>query len=309
MLVGPRLDGPAWAMLVVLSLLWGSSFIFIEVALEGLPVLTLVGSRVVLATITLWAAVALLKVPVSHTWAIWGAFAVMGLTNNAIPFSLIAWGQMEITAGLAAVLNATTPLFTGLLAGIFLSDERLTGEKLTGLLLGLVGVAVMMGLRSLSSLGTDLAHQCAVLGAALSYGVSVVFGRRFARFGVRPIVIAAGQTTMSSLYLVPMAFLVDGAPDLAALGTTVITATLALAIVSTGLAYVLYFAILSRAGATNATLVTVLAPVVAIGFGVLLLGEAVSAGQFVGLGLIAAGLAVLDGRLWRLRHKGDAAPR
>lgn len=302
----PKMDAAAWGMLVLLAVLWGGSFIFVEVILTELPVFTLVALRVAIAAVILWVVVAASGTPIPRAASIWGAFLVMGIVNNAVPFSLIVWGQTEITAGLAAILNATTPLFTGLLAGVFLSDERLTAAKVAGLLLGPGGVAVMIGPDAVSSLGAHIVAELAVLCAALSYACAAVFGRRFRRLGVSPLALSAGQASGSSLVLVPLAFLIDAPLSLPAPSTGVVLAVLGNAVLSTALAYILYFAILARAGATNAALVTVLVPVVAVLAGVGLLGETVTAGQVGGMLLIVAGLTVIDGRMWRRHDRGVA---
>ena len=294
----PRMDGPAWVMLLLLSLLWGGSFVLTEVILEGLPVVTMVALRVLLATLTLWTAVAILRVPPPTSRAAWSALVVMGLFNNVVPFLLIAWGQTAITGGLAAVLNATTPIFTGVAAGIFLADERLTGAKVIGLLLGLVGVAVVIGPDAFH-LGADVWAELAILGAACAYAGTAVFARRFATLGLRPLLIAAGQTTISSLVLVPLAFVVDRPLSLPVPGIEVWLCVVALGCLSTALAYIFFFAILARAGATNVVLVTVLIPVVAVLVGAVTLGEPVGVGQIAGMALIFTGLTVIDGRLWR----------
>ena len=302
-----RLDGPAFAMVLALAALWGGAFVLNEIILTALPVFTMVALRVSLAALTLWAIIIVIGRPVPRTVGIWLAFAVMGFFNNAVPFSLIVWGQSEITAGLAAILNATTPLFTGLLAGLVLADERLSASRLTGLAVGLVGVAVMIGPDALSAFGTDIAAQLAILGAALSYAVSAVFARRFQRFGLAPIVVAAGQTTMSSMILLPAAIVLERPFELAMPSPMVWTCLVALACLATAIAYILYFAIIARAGATNAALVTVLVPVFAILIGMALLGETITMAELAGMALIAGGLAIVDGRV--LRAKWGATAR
>lgn len=294
-----RMDGLAWLFLVVLAALWGSTFVFVEVMLTALPVLTLVALRVVIAAATLWAvALAIGAAPPPRRDA-WAAFAVMGVCNNALPFSLIVWGQTAITAGLASVLVAVTPLFAALLAGVFLGDEALTRRKLVGILFGLAGVAVMIGPDALGAAANSVWGQAAVLGAALSYAFSAVFARRFKRMGLRPVSIAVGQTTTSSLILAPAALLIDHPFSLPmpSLGIWIVTVTNA--ILATGFAYIFYFALIARAGATNTALVTVLVPVVAVLVGIAVLGESVTSGQLAGMALIFAGLAVTDGRLLR----------
>lgn len=294
----PRLDALAWAALLGLALLWGASFPLIEVLLVELPVLTIVALRVFVAALFLWGVLIATGGMPPFTRRMWSVFAVIGLTNNLIPFLLIVAGQTEITASLAAILNATTPLFTALLAALVLSDEKLTLQKAAGLACGVVGVAIMLGPTAFAGTGS-LWGPLAILGAAISYAVSAVFVRRVKITGVRPTAIAAGQTTMSSLYLVPMALLVDGPGAMAGVSAPIWLAVLVNGTLLTGFAYILYFTLLRRAGATNTTLVTVLIPVVAVLIGVGLLGEALSLAQAVGMVFIAAGLAVLDGRLLR----------
>ena len=294
-----RMDGVAWIMLVGLALVWGFSFPFAQIALTELPVLTVVALRVGLATVTLWGAVLVMGLPVPRSPAVWASLAVMGVTNNVIPFSLIVWGQTAITSGLAAVLNGTTPLFAGVIAGLMLPDERLTARRVAGILFGVLGVAVIVGPGVLGDLGRALWAQLAVLGAAISYACSSVFARGMGRFSLNPVVLSAGQTLFSALILVPAALLVDDPLSLAMPSAGVWLAVLGYAVPGTALAYILYFAIIGRAGATNATLVTVLIPVVAVLSGALLLGEAVTLRQLAGMGLIVLGLSVIDGRVWR----------
>lgn len=298
-MITTRMDAATWGMLVALAVLWGGSFIFVEVILVEVPVLTLVALRVGIASVILWAVVAASGKALPRSAGVWAAFLVMGIFNNAVPFSLIVWGQTEITAGLAAILNATTPLFAGLIAGVFLADERLSAAKVAGLLLGIAGVAVMIGPDAVASLGAHIVAELAVLGAALSYASAAVFGRRFHRLGISPLVLSAGQASASALVLVPLALLFDAPLSMPMPSAGVVLAILGNAVLSTALAYILYFAVLARAGATNAALVTVLVPVVAVLAGVLLLEEQVTAGQIGGMVLIIAGLAVIDGRLWR----------
>ncbi|MEM8853431.1 MAG: DMT family transporter [Pseudomonadota bacterium] len=301
-----RMDATAWAMLLVLSLLWGSSFVFVEVILTELPVFTLVALRVMTAAAALWIVAFAVGAKLPRSPSMWLAFFLMGIFNNAVPFSLIVWGQTSISAGLAAILNATTPLFTALLAGMLLSDERLTTAKVTGICLGVLGVAVMIGPAAILSAGGAVLAQLAVVGAALSYGFSAVYGRRFKGLGVSPLVIAAGQASMSAAILLPIALVVDQPFALPMPSTGVWLSVLANGVLSTALAYILYFAILARSGATNVALVTVLVPVVAVLLGAATLGEAVTLEQLLGMALIALGFAVIDGRmmsaLWGARR-------
>ncbi len=288
-----------WAMLLTLSLFWGGSFFFVGVAVKELPPLTIVALRVSLAALILWASAPVLGLVMPRRREVIVAFLGMGLMNNAIPFCLIAWGQTQLASGLAAILNATTPLFTVLAAHFLTRDERLTPLRAAGALFGLFGVAALIGPRLVEGLGGGVLAELAILGAAISYAFASLFGRRFRRLGVNPIATATGQVTASSLMLVPIALLVDRPWTLAVPGAAACAAVAALASLSTALAYILYFRILAGAGATNVVLVTLLAPVSSILLGAIVLHERLEPRHFVGLALIAVGLACIDGRLVR----------
>ena len=286
-----------WAMLVTLSVLWGGSFFFAEIALESLPPLTIVTLRVGLAAITLWLVVLALKLPIPYSPPIWIAFLTMGLLNNVLPFSLIVWGQSQISSGLAAILNATAPLFGVIVAGILLRDESATPLKITGVVIGFAGVIVMMDLSSIAT--SSLLAQLAILAAALSYACASVYGRRFKATGLNPILVAAGQVTGSTLLLLPIALWVDGNDHYANVPSQVWAAIISLAVFSTAAAYILYFKLLASAGATNILLVTLLVPVSAILLGWLFLEESLQTPHIIGMAMIALGLSAIDGRLWR----------
>lgn len=295
-----RSMGPLeWGMLLALSVLWGGSFFFVEVAVATLPPLTLVALRVGLAAVALNAALLAMGRTLPRQRSVWVAFFAMGLLNNAIPYSLIAWGQIHVASGLAAILNATTPLFTLVVAHVGTRDERLSAARLVALAIGFAGVVVMVGADALGGVGTRTLAQVAVLGAAVAYACAGVFGRRFAALGVAPMVAATGQVTASALLLLPVALVADRPWTLAAPTLDTWAAMLGLALASTALAYVLYFRILAAAGATNLLLVTFLIPVSAIALGTTLLGERLAVHDGVGMGLIGLGLAAVDGRLLR----------
>ena len=286
-----------WAMLLGLGLLWGGSFFFVEVALEELGPLTIAWCRVGFAALLLWAVVLIAGASVPRSPRVWRDFLVMGALNNAIPFCLIFWGQVQITASLASILNATTPVWTVLLAHLLTRDERLTSGRLVGTILGVGGIVVLVGPGALGGFGAHALAQLAVVAAAVSYAFAGIFGRRFA--GLSPLSVAAGQVTTSTLLIAPFALVVEQ-PWLGAMpGAITWLALIGLAALSTAAAYVLYFAILARAGATNLLLVTLLIPPSAILLGVMVLGEAVTVGQLGGLTLIALGLAAIDGRAVR----------
>lgn len=286
-----------WGLLLALSMLWGGSFFFNGVALRAFPPLTLVLLRVGLAAAILWAVIRAAGVAVPRDRASWLAFLGMGLLNNVIPFGLIVWGQTHIASGLASILNATTPLFTVVVAHVLTADEKMTGGRLAGVVAGLAGVAVMIGPAALAGIGLDVAAQGACLAAALSYACAGVFGRRFRRMGIAPLATATGQVTASTIILIPLATLADQPWMLPAPPPAAWAAVIGLAALSTALAYVIYFRLLATAGATNLLLVTFLLPVSAILLGWLVLGERLDARHFAGMALIGAGLAAIDGRL------------
>jgi drug/metabolite transporter (DMT)-like permease len=289
-----------WGMLLVLSLLWGGSFFFIAVAVRELPTFTVMLLRVGMAAMVLNAVMGLLGQGLPRDPKIWLAFFGMGLFNNVIPQSLIVWGETEISSGLASILNATTPLFGVLVAHFFTSDERITANKLAGVAVGFAGVAVMIGPSALSGLGTHVWAQAGILAASLFYGISGVFGRRFKRMGVPPAMTATGQLTASTVMMLPLALAVDHPWGLAMPGLNAWAAIVGLALLSTAFAYLLFFRILSTAGATNLMLVTFLIPISAVWLGTLFLGEHFEPKHVIGMACIAAGLAAIDGRLLKM---------
>jgi drug/metabolite transporter (DMT)-like permease len=292
-----------WSLLLGLSVLWGGSFFFVGVAVDGLPPFTIVLLRVGLAAVVLHLALRLMGLRMPGERRIWMAFFGMGFLNNLIPFSLIVWGQTHIASGLASILNATTPLFSVVVAHWLTSDEKLTRGRLAGIVVGIAGVIVIIGPGALRGLGTNVAAQLAILGASLSYAFGAVFGRRFRAMGITPQVTATGQVTASTVLLLPLALLVDRPWTLAMPGMEIWAAVAGLAVLSTALAYIIYFRILASSGATNILLVTFLIPVSAILLGVTILGESLQPQHFAGMLLIGLGLAAIDGRLLRLRRQ------
>ena len=298
----PTMDGVTWLMLIVLSLLWGGSFFFAKVAVAEMPPFSVVFVRVSLAALCLFLVLRLSGTSIAPALAQWRAFLVMGLFNNLIPFSLIFWGQTQIASGLASILNATTPLFTVLVAHGLTVSERATMLKLTGILAGLVGVAILMGQDAVSAANGTLLAQLACLGAAVSYAFASVFGRRFK--GLPPLVTATGQVSATTLMMLPVVIIHDQIWTLPMPSMTVTTAMIGLAVLSTALAYIIFFEILKRAGATNLSLVTLLIPPSAILLGWAFLGETLLPHHFAGMAGIALGLALIDGRIVNCFRRG-----
>lgn len=297
-----KMDAYDWVMLITLATVWGGSFLFNAILVAELPVITIVAIRVTVAALALWGFVRVTGRKIPTTPQVWGALLILGVLNNAIPFSLIVQGQTQITSGLASILNATTPLFTILVAGFFLTDERFSILRVLGVIVGFSGVILMVGPEALGGLGADFWAQLCALGAALSYGFASVFGRRFRELKVDPVMVATGQVTMSSLVLWPIALWIDGPQDILGLSFNAAASMFGLAVLCTSFAYIVYFLILERAGATNISLVTFLVPISAIILGVLVLGESIFIKEIIGMTLIGLGLAIIDGRLFqRLR--------
>jgi len=305
---GHAMTGSEWAMLIALAIVWGGSFFFNGVAVRELPVLTVVVCRVALAAVMLGGVLWLRRERLPLDRRIWIPFFAMGVLNNVIPFSLIVWGQQHIASGVASIINASTPLFTVVLAHVLTDDERLTPGKLAGALIGFAGVGLMIGGDALQSIGRDTVAQLMCLAGAVSYAFAGIYGRRFRAMRVSPIATATGQLTASSIILMPLALLIDRPWTIPLPSGSAIGALVGVAALSTALAYVLYFRILATAGATNLLLVTFLIPVSAILLGSVFLHETLQPKHFAGMALIGLGLAAIDGRpLQRIR--GTRGPR
>ncbi len=289
-----HLSARAWGELLLLAIIWGGSFIANRLAINEIGVLGTVAFRVTGACLLLWLYVALRGLQVPRSPRVWAAFLVMGALNNAIPFSLITWAQLTVPSGLAAILNASTALMGVVVASIVFRDERLTGRRLAGVLLGLAGVTVVIGLQALTALDLTSLAQLTLLVAALSYACAAVWGR-LNLSGLPPQVAAAGMLTGSTLLMVPAALAVEGLPPAPAAGTWLALAYLA--VVSTAGAYLLYYRVLALAGAGNLSLVTLLTAPFAVILGAVVLGESLPLRDYLGFALIAAGLVVIDGRI------------
>jgi drug/metabolite transporter (DMT)-like permease len=300
MMQASSMSGRDWAILLSLSVLWGGSFLFIEIAIATVPPLTFVLIRVALAAAALWLFLLARRQKLAMPAGALLAFLVLALLNNVLPFILFAWAQQSITAGLGSILNAMTPIWGVIVAHLFTRDERMTPAKMAGVLLGFGGVAVLIGADLLGEIGDQLWAQLACLVATLCYALAGVWGRRFRAMGVAPTSVATGQLTAAALIMLPLVLLFEPPWQTAAPTAGAWAAMVALALVCTSLAYILYFQLLASAGATNSLLVTFLIPISAILLGALFLGEVLEPRHFAGMALIGAGLAAIDGRLLRL---------
>jgi drug/metabolite transporter (DMT)-like permease len=291
-----------WGIFLALALIWGAAFFFIKIAVAHVEPLTYVWLRLSIAASGLWLWMRWKGERLALPTGVWAAILVLALLNNVIPFALFGWGQRQIASGLAAILNATTPIWGVLVAHAFTSDEKMSPAKLLGVVLGFAGVATMIGSDFVGTSDSLLA-QLACLIASLCYAFAGVWARRFKKLGVTPMKVATGQLIAGALVLAPVALAADQpwtqpVPPLEAWG-----AITALALVCSAYAYVLYFKLIDSAGATNALLVTLAVPPIAIILGVPLLGEVLTRGQFLGLTFIALGLAVIDGRIFAAVRK------
>jgi drug/metabolite transporter (DMT)-like permease len=298
-----QMNGRDWAILGTLAVIWGGAFFFIGVAVKHVPPLTYVWLRLSIAAIAMWGYLYFKGEKLGLPKQVWGSILLLALLNNALPFTLFGWGQTHIASGLASILNATTPIWGVVVAHFLTKDERMTPRKIAGVLLGFGGVALMIGPSLLSSLGTSGLAQLACVSASLSYALAAVWARRFRKMGVSPLSVTTGQLTAGALIMLPMSILVDhpwthAFPPLSAWG-----AITALALFCTAFGYVLYFRLIETSGATNALLVTILVPPVAIVLGALFLSETLAPQDFIGLGLIALGLAAIDGRVLSLLQR------
>ena len=292
-----------WGMMLALSALWGGSFFFFKVLVDAVPPLTVVLGRVGLAALALNLYLMLRRDWMPRDPWLWGAFLIMGLLNNVVPYTLIVFGETRISSGLASILNATTPIFTVMIAHVWTANEKLNWGKVAGVAFGFAGVAVLMGPRALAGIGAGhLMGEAACLMAALIYGFASIYGRRFK--GMAPLKVATGQITASTIVLLPLALLIDRPWTIPTPSAQVWAAFGGISLFSTALAYILYFRILATAGATNLMLVTFLLPVSAMTLGVFALGEVITWQSLAGMALIGLGLAAIDGRLWR--HISDA---
>jgi len=302
-----RVMGPKeWGLILILAILWGGSFFFIGVTVREMTPLTIVLCRVAIAATILLIVVHARGECMPTSPSVWGAFFIMGALNNLIPFSLIIWSQTHIESGLASILNATTPIFSVILAHFLTHEERMIGNRIAGVLIGWLGVTVLIGIDSLREFGIDTLSRIAVLGASLSYACAAIFGRRFRGMNVR--VVAAGMLTCSTIMMAPLALLIDRPWHLSP-GYVTLLALFALASISSALAYLIYFHILSVAGPTNILLVTFLVPITAILLGYLVLGERLGWNAFMGMGIVFLGLAAIDGRPLRLVRRRNGARR
>ncbi|MCC6479966.1 MAG: EamA family transporter [Sphingomonadaceae bacterium] len=293
----PKLDGTGWLLIGILSILWGGAFFLIEVGLRSYPPVTLVFMRLALAVPPMWIAMRLMGERLPAQPRIWGLLGVVGALNCALPFMLFFWGQQYLDSGYASILNATTPLWGVITAHFLTRDEMATPARIIGVLIGMAGIVVMVGPEAMKGLSNNLLAQLACIISTVFYSFAAIYGRRLSQTELTPMAVATGQTLVAALMLVPVVAFVDQPWTMAPPRLDATLAGITLALFSTALAYTLYFRLIDRSGASNAQLVAFLMPILAVILGIAFLGEHLSGGQIGGAALIAAGLAILDGRL------------
>lgn len=291
------MTGKEWSLLLLLGAIWGGAFFFARIAVAEIPPLNLVFFRVAIAAVALQIYLAIVGPSFRLALPMAGSFVGLALLNNIIPFSLMFVGQTELGAGAASILNATTPFWTMILANLLTSDEKLTVNKIVGVIIGIAGAAVMIGPGMIADMGAPAWAKLALIGTAVSYACATIYGRRFKSLPVS--VVATGQITAGAIVMLPVVLITHGTEELFSASLTTWSAVLALALLATSVAYIIFFSLLSSAGSTNTSLVTFIVPVSAIILGALFLGERLETFEFAGMALIAIGLVVIDGRMLR----------
>jgi drug/metabolite transporter (DMT)-like permease len=301
MVIQKSLSSRAWAEMLLLALIWGGSFLSIRIALDEISPLASVAHRTAWAMLILWIVVAAMRIPLPRDPKIWFAFLIMGILNNAIPFTLMAWGQLHIESGLTSILNAFTAIVGVVLASIFFADERITMRKAIGVTLGFFGVAIAIGLENFKTLDLRSLAQLAVIGGTLSYAIAGVWARKFLS-GLPSQLAAAGMLTGASVVMIPLVYIFEGPLSLE-LEPRTLVAIGYYAIIATAMAYLLYYRVLAMAGSGNLMLVTLLVAPIAIVLGATFLNETLGANAYFGFATLALGLIILDGRIWKILRR------
>lgn len=292
-----RMGALEWALLGLHSMLWGSAFFLAELAIPELPLTTIAAFRLIPAALLVVGICFALGYRLPAAWDAWVGFLALAVVNNITPMLLILWAQHQVTGGMAAVFNATTPLF-GLFLGHFLThDEKISSHKLAGILTGIAGVGVLVGLDVAAGAASGVLAKLALLGAALCYAAAGFYARNFA--ATPPFVLAAGQMIGACLLAIPLALLVDRPWALPRPSSTAVGAVVAMGLFGSALASLCYFTLIKRAGATNAMLVTLLLPVTPMILGSLFLGDSFTLREVAGAAIVALALVIIDGRLLR----------
>jgi drug/metabolite transporter (DMT)-like permease len=293
------------AGLLLLGAIWGGSFLLIKLSVVDIPPATLVAMRLILASLLLLGVLKLQRLRLPTDQAIWRHLWVIGVIGVVGPFLLITWGQKAIPSSMTAILNATAPLFTVLLAFVSVREERLVGTRLLGVLLGFAGVLVAVGIEEFRFSSTTSLSQLAVLGAAFGYAVTALYIRRNLRT-TPPLILATGQILTGTLVMVPIALLNDGLPQQVP-SLTAIVALLILTVLGTVFAYLLYYWLFDGLGATRTSMVGYIIPPIALIYGSLILNELITINKIVGLVLVFLGIGLANGMIQSLLQRRKPA--
>lgn len=301
------MGGRDWAWLVLLSVVWGASFFFYRVMVVELPPMTIVFGRLAIAAVALHLFLAakgdVLRLPLRD----WRRFTALGTVNNVLPFTLIAYSEMRISAGVAALLIGCVPVFSALAAHILTRDEKMTANRIAGVIVGLAGIIILIGKDALHGLASDdFVGELVCLSAAVIYALAGIYSRTFSH--LPPLKVATGQLTMGAVVILPFMLVFDRPWGLPMPSTPVWGSLLAIALLGSAFAYILFFRLIARVGAMNISLVTLLQPASAALLGWLFLREGLGAKDFAGMAVIGCGLLLIDGRVLS-RSKTGTAPR
>ncbi|WP_276118667.1 DMT family transporter [Pararhizobium qamdonense] len=278
------------ALLLALATLWGASYTFIKIGVETIAPITLIATRTLIAGLLLLAVLRFRGLSLPKDKAVWGRFLVQACLNSAIPFTLIAWAEKTVDAGLAAILNSTTPIFAFLLTALLTRHEPVTGRKLFGVAAGIAGITLVVGLEALHGAGDQLPAQLAIVAATICYAGAAIFGRGFK--SLDPMMPAAGSLICGAIILIPLSLIIDR-PWTLAPSTASILALLGLSVFSTALAFVIYFRLVHTLGSVGTTAQAYLRVPIGVAIGVVFLGETISSTALIGLACVITGVAAM----------------
>ncbi|OEC97719.1 MULTISPECIES: EamA family transporter [unclassified Rhizobium] len=277
-------------LLLALATCWGASYTFIRIGVATIPPITLIAARTLIAGLVLLVIIRWRGLNLPRDAATWKRFLIQSCLNSAIPFTLIAWAEQTVDAGLATILNSTTPIFTFLIAAFVLRSEPLTGRKLFGVIAGMAGICLIIGLDALHGMGRQLLPQLAVVAASICYACAALFGRNFK--GLDPMMPAAGSLLCGAALLIPASLIVEH-PWQIAPSTASILALLGLSVVSTALAFSIYFRLIQTLGSVGTTAQAYLRVPIGVTIGVVFLGEPLSPTAAIGLVCVVAGVMAM----------------
>ncbi len=282
--------GKEIVLLAVLATLWGASYTFIKIGVETIPPVTFIAARTLIAGGLLLAIIKLRGLSLPRDPAIWKRFFIQACINSVVPFTLIAWAELTVNAGLATILNSTTPIFAFLLTVLITRHEAVTGRKLFGVVAGVIGISLIIGLEAFHGVGKEALAQLAIVAATISYAAAAIFGRGFK--GLDPMMPAAGSLLCGAVLLIPVSLVIDQ-PWTIVPSTHSILALLGLSIFSTALAFVIYFRLIDTLGSVSTTSQAYLRVPIGVGIGVLFLGESLNPTAWIGLICVIAGVAAM----------------